>query len=432
LQRSIIVVRQLILVKNNAMKHQFPRQLLLIGLVCLFLISPAGVRAQEAPPVRAILFYSPTCPHCHQVINEVLLPMVEEHGERLQIVAIDVTQAGGQQLYQSAIEHFQIPEERLGVPALVVGDVVLVGSGEIPDQFPVIVNEAKATGLDWPAIPGFVPPADPGPEATLTPAPGITATPAATATATTGAAATIESETDQTANAAPPDENQPLATASGSQQAPFVLDSDQSVTTEEMAEEPPADPLGFALAAVVLVAMVVACVYAAWRFIVAIPVWRKAGHMPDVPEVSWAIPLLAALGIGVAAYLAYVEITQVKAVCGPVGHCNLVQSSPYAQILGIPIALLGIGTYLAIIGLWIVHRLSGGGQEQRQGWRRWVLPGLAGLTIFGVLFSIYLTLLELLVIYAVCAWCLTSAVIMTILMLLAVTPLTTKREPATD
>jgi len=422
------------------MKRQFPRQLLLICLVSLFLIGPAAVQAQEEPVVRAILFYSPTCPHCHQVINEILLPMVEEHGQRLQIVAVDVTQAGGQELYQSAIEHFQIPEERLGVPALVVGDVVLVGSGEIPAQFPGIVSKAQAAGIEWPAIPGFVPPMEPtdlGPEATVTPALLATATPGATVTMTIEAAAEVATTAGSGAGLAaagtpPPDESQLPATVTGSQQAPFVLDGAQPEITLGAAEEPPADPLGFALAMAILVAMVVACAYVAWRLVVAVPVWRRAGHMPGAPKLSWAIPLLTILGIGVATYLAYVEITQVEAVCGPVGHCYLVQSSPYAQILGIPIALLGIGTYLAIIGLWIVQRAGSAsrGHDHPEGRLAWALPGLIGATILGALFSIYLTLLELLVIRAVCAWCLTSAVIMTILMLLVITPLTAKRELA--
>ncbi len=49
---------------------------------------------------------------------------------------------------------------------------------------------------------------------------------------------------------------------------------------------------------------------------------------------------------------------------------------------------------------------------------------LLGLTLFGLLFSIYLTMLELFVIHAVCAWCLGSAVISTLLMLLVVLPIT--------
>lgn len=135
---------------------------------------------------------------------------------------------------------------------------------------------------------------------------------------------------------------------------------------------------------------------------------------------TWAIPLLSLLGLGVATYLAYVEITHVEAVCGPVGECNIVQSSSYAQILGIPIAVLGMLNYLAIIILWIGQRDS-----IKQAANLSTL-GLLGLTLFGTLFSIYLTWLEIFAIRAVCAWCLSSAIITTILMLLVVVAVTTK------
>lgn len=407
------------------------RRLLVICLVCLLLFTPALAHAQQESVVQALIFYSPTCPHCHTVINEVLLPMVEEYGNRLQIVAVDVTQANGQALYQSAVDYFQIPEERLGVPTLIVGETVLVGSVEIPDQFPGIVSAALATGIDWPAIPGFIPPeefSDHAPQATMTDAPQPTNTPVSTAAPrpTTTPALTERPAAGLAAGeGTPPSENRPAVVASPE---PFILDAEQSEMPLAAPDDPPADPLGFALASTILVAMAIACAYVAWRLASAVTDWRRTGRTIGVPNLSQAIPVVALLGIGVAAYLAYVEINQVEAVCGPVGHCNLVQSSPYARIMGIPIALLGIVTYLAIIGFWFVQRATIGrhGDSGGYSWQRWALPGLTGLTIFGTLFSVYLTLMELFVIRAVCAWCLTSAVAMTTLMLLVVRPLTTR------
>jgi uncharacterized membrane protein len=131
---------------------------------------------------------------------------------------------------------------------------------------------------------------------------------------------------------------------------------------------------------------------------------------------------LALLGLGVAVYLAYVESVHVEAVCGPVGECNIVQASPYAQILGIPIAVLGMLNYLGIIVLWAVQKYVGGRLAY------FSALGLLGLTLFGTIFSIYLTCLELFVIHAVCAWCLSSAVITTVLMLLVAIPITGKES----
>jgi len=88
---------------------------------------------------------------------------------------------------------------------------------------------------------------------------------------------------------------------------------------------------------------------------------------------------------------------------------------------------LGLITYLAILLLWLAQKYLG----NRLG--TWPTLGLMVFTFLGTLFSIYLTLLELLVIHAVCAWCLTSAVIMLSLMLLVFVPATiipNQRVPA--
>jgi uncharacterized membrane protein len=115
----------------------------------------------------------------------------------------------------------------------------------------------------------------------------------------------------------------------------------------------------------------------------------------------------------VASYLAYVEVTHSAAVCGPVGDCNVVQTSAYALFLGVPVAVWGVLNYLAIIGLWAGQRYLPGRVANLS------LLGLLGLTGFGTLFSMYLTCLELFAIQAICSWCLSSAVITTALMLLA-------------
>ena len=132
-----------------------------------------------------------------------------------------------------------------------------------------------------------------------------------------------------------------------------------------------------------------------------------------------AIPILAIIGLGVALYLTYVETTEAMAICGPVGDCNTVQSSSYSKLFGFfPVGLLGAMGFAAMLAAW--------------GWRRWrkdrlaelAGPGLFGMALFGTVFSIYLTYLELFVIHAVCIWCLTSAVIMALLLLLTLPPAT--------
>ena len=140
-------------------------------------------------------------------------------------------------------------------------------------------------------------------------------------------------------------------------------------------------------------------------------------HRAIRPHYDWLIPLLALAGLGVAAYLSHVEVNQVEAVCGPVGDCNTVNQSEYAKLFGIlPVGVLGLAGFLAIISAWALRRWGPGKLAYR------AAVGILGMTAFGTLFSIYLTFLEPFVIGATCLWCLSSAVIMTTLFILALKP----------
>ncbi|MDW8212900.1 MAG: vitamin K epoxide reductase family protein, partial [Roseiflexaceae bacterium] len=168
------------------------------------------------------------------------------------------------------------------------------------------------------------------------------------------------------------------------------------------AETPPflRDMPANALAVAVLAGMVLSVIWAAVA-------WSRPAH----PPARWrdrTIPLLALTGMGVAAYLTFIETTGAQAVCGPMGDCNTVQQSEFARIFGVlPVGVAGIAGYGAILMAWILaHRLRGAPGERAA----LALPALA---LIGTLFSIYLTFLEPFVIGATCLWCLTSAVIIT-------------------
>jgi uncharacterized membrane protein len=127
---------------------------------------------------------------------------------------------------------------------------------------------------------------------------------------------------------------------------------------------------------------------------------------------------IVSLGLAwLAIYLAYVEMTQVTAVCGPVGDCNTVQQSEYARLFGIlPIGVMGLAGYVAIMIVWLMERFA------KDKIADFATLSMFGMAVFGVLFSIYLTFLEPFVIGATCTWCLTSAILITILMLLSMRP----------
>jgi uncharacterized membrane protein len=112
---------------------------------------------------------------------------------------------------------------------------------------------------------------------------------------------------------------------------------------------------------------------------------------------------LALLGIAIAGYLTWVHYAGLKPVClSGGGGCEKVQSSQYADVAGIPVALLGLIGYVGILAsLWL---------RGETGLTLGVL-----LTLVGLGFSAYLTYRELFTIDAICQWCVASAVVMTIL-----------------
>ena len=115
----------------------------------------------------------------------------------------------------------------------------------------------------------------------------------------------------------------------------------------------------------------------------------------------WSVALALA-GVGLAAYLTIVHYRESLLVCSGISDCETVQTSKYSEVAGIPVALMGLLMFVAILGLSIA---------------RLVRPEIADLTtmiIFvlvaaGIGFYIYLTYLELFVINAVCQWCVASS-----------------------
>lgn len=170
---------------------------------------------------------------------------------------------------------------------------------------------------------------------------------------------------------------------------------------------------GFGLAWAVMGVLALALIYAL-AAAVLVASGRPVFGLPE-RTAGALIPLLAVAGLGVALYLTYVETQNVAAVCGPVGDCNAVQSSPFAKLFGVlPVGLLGALGYVAILAAWAVRH--------RDPFARLAPLAIFGMALFGVLFSAYLTYLELYIIRAVCIWCLTSAIIMALLLVLAVGP----------
>jgi|GEM_PF-672366 len=124
------------------------------SLLLLVVLLGVGPVAAQEPQVRVVFFTSPTCSFCAQVEERDLPPLENEYGERLRIQRIDTTTQRGQRLFQRALDHYNVPAERRGVPMMILDGHVLVGAREIPAQLPGLVSTyLEAGGLDWPDIP---------------------------------------------------------------------------------------------------------------------------------------------------------------------------------------------------------------------------------------------------------------------------------------
>ncbi len=135
----------------------------------LFLLVLPTAHAEE-PVVRAVLFWSESCSHCHVVLTETLPPLQAKYGNQLVILTVEVSDQAGYELWMSAIEALHLSTDRLAVPMLIIDNRALVGSKEISSQLPGLIEKHLAAGgLGYPPIPGL----DAWPNAATTP----TATP---------------------------------------------------------------------------------------------------------------------------------------------------------------------------------------------------------------------------------------------------------------
>lgn len=399
----------------------------LVGfLLAVGLASPTFLSGQDAI-VRTVIFYSPSCAHCHQVMTRDLPPLSERYGDRLMIVSVNVASPMGQMLFDATAEHFGIPPEERGVPMMVAGEEVMVGSLEIPERLPGIIERGLRTGgVVWPAVaplrdalaaqglaaeeraealdeePVSEPreaAADPT-EPPRTEAGNSTGAPAAAADSAAGPEGAVEAPEERpaaadSAAAAPPPAG-PIRPLTPS-------DEEERTGVADLLRR---DPVGNGIAVAVLLALIGVLAVSARHV-------RTSGRAPIAVPI-WLVPVLSVLGMGVAAYLSFVEVTGQEAVCGPVGDCNAVQQSPYAFLFGVlPVGLLGLAGYVAMLGAWSLGKV--GAPSLRMPARRtfWAMA------FVGTVFSVYLTFLEPFVIGATCAWCVGSAVIVGLLLLAA-------------
>jgi uncharacterized membrane protein len=128
--------------------------------------------------------------------------------------------------------------------------------------------------------------------------------------------------------------------------------------------------------------------------------------MPSERVLRTAAAVVALCGIGVATYITIADAGGGAPACLAGGHgCETVTNSRYSHLGGINVAALGIGGYVALL---LAAAVPGDAGR---------LGGLL-IALVGFGFSVYLTYLELFVINAICQWCVASACLMTLLLVL--------------
>jgi uncharacterized membrane protein len=123
--------------------------------------------------------------------------------------------------------------------------------------------------------------------------------------------------------------------------------------------------------------------------------------------------LMSLLGLFVSAYLYLYKIGRIGTLACGSGECETVQTSQYSRFLGVEVALIGLVGYGLLFAVALVALQPGYASSRAP------VQLLALLATGGVLFSGYLTYLELFVIHAICRWCVGSALIILSIMLLA-------------
>ncbi|MBN1122958.1 MAG: hypothetical protein JXJ17_17920 [Anaerolineae bacterium] len=442
---------------------RFPLVLVLVSvLIFAAFFNPGQALAQgenpDEPVVYGILLYSNTCPHCHEFITNDWPVMKQEFGDQFQLLFINVNSDAGHILGGAVYDYYGIPEGERYVPMMMIGNQVFVGGYDIPMLGGDAVRQGLASGgIPLPDVPGLQ---------------------EAYAQALAMAGETASNTGEEPADAAPEASNSSGETQENSSggidtQAENV-DSGQSIRDMTVADRIKRDLAGNLIAIVVLLGLVASLGTVlvttastgekASGWLEKSPAWAitlivaLAGLFIGVTLVSStqgeALPTMAALtvlvaylvisvtiyvarpitsgprrklsaftipswlflvaisaGMVVALYLGYVEAAKVEAVCGAVGDCNTVQQSSYAMLFGfLSVGLLGVIGNVAMLIAWLVG-MSGRGMLSDLGW-----VALFGMAIFGTAFSIYLTFLEPFVIGATCAWCVTSAITMMLIL----------------
>ncbi len=128
-------------------------QFLQQGGVSLASLAQGATNDAGEPVVRFYLFYSPACPHCIEIKDNYLPTVYEKYGDQVEYEYLDVQESGNYIIMLALERERGVPQDRQGsVPALVIGDRVLIGGSEIPANLEGLIDQHLAQGgIDFPS-----------------------------------------------------------------------------------------------------------------------------------------------------------------------------------------------------------------------------------------------------------------------------------------
>ena len=117
-----------------------------------------GTLPCDPSAVHGLYFYSNNCEHCMTVLEEIVLPMQDEFGTKMDIRLVEIDYADNYELLIRTEERYGVKAEERAIPTLIINSQVLIGESAVRSDLRVIVEQGILDGgIDWPDIPDFDP-----------------------------------------------------------------------------------------------------------------------------------------------------------------------------------------------------------------------------------------------------------------------------------
>lgn len=123
--------------------------------------------------------------------------------------------------------------------------------------------------------------------------------------------------------------------------------------------------------------------------------------------------IFTVIGLLDSIYLSWIKLANQETMCAGIGDCEVVNSSKYSEIGGIPIAVIGAVAYIFILLFLLI-------ENRNLFWRENSLIYVFGFSLIGTIYSGYLTYLEIAVIHAICPFCVISAIAILIIFIISI------------